>query len=82
MPLYEYRCGDCRKRFEALVHSGQKPACAHCGSRKLEKLISVFAVAGGSSAPSFEAACDDGGGACGMPERGCGAGACGTDWDD
>ena len=81
MPLYEYRCQSCGKRFEALVHSGQKAACAHCGGKKLEKLISAFAVVGGA-ASSGDAQCDDpGSGACGMDSGACGGGACGSDWD-
>ena len=82
MPLYEYRCETCKKRFEALVHAGQKPACAHCGGKKLEKLISAFAVAGGSSSSS-DAACDmPSGGACGANTGACGGGGCSSgDWD-
>lgn len=46
MPLYEYRCLDCKQRSTILVLSlaNQKPAlCTHCGSARLERLMSRFA---------------------------------------
>ncbi len=78
MPLYEYRCETCDHRFEALVTGGQKPPCAQCGGKKLEKLFSAFAVASGSgasaSAESFGSA-PGGCGTCGDPR---GPGSCST----
>ena len=47
MPLYEYRCNDCRRRTTALVRSLTQPvsaACEHCGSVNVRRLISRFAV--------------------------------------
>lgn len=44
MPIYEYQCGDCTKQFELLVLSSTVIACPHCESRKLEQLLSGFAV--------------------------------------
>jgi putative FmdB family regulatory protein len=46
MPLYEYTCRGCRKRFEALVFGKEQPACPKCKGRDLEKLFSTFAVSG------------------------------------
>src|SRR6185436_13057346 len=46
MPLYEYRCRKCSRRFETLVFGDEKPACPKCQGRDLEKLWSAFAVAG------------------------------------
>ena len=73
MPIYEYVCGQCNKRFELLVHGSTTPECPACKSRKLAKQLSVFAVSVSPSGP-----------ACGsMPEacRSCsnpaGPGACG-----
>ncbi|MBR6020891.1 MAG: zinc ribbon domain-containing protein [Kiritimatiellae bacterium] len=43
MPLFEYRCLDCDRAFEALVSSGDTPRCPHCGSERLRKLLSAFA---------------------------------------
>ena len=44
MPIFEYRCLDCGKRFEKLVlkPATDKVACPKCGKRKLEQLISSF----------------------------------------
>jgi putative FmdB family regulatory protein len=47
MPLYEYRCENCRTRFEVLRSINQSddpiacPACAEMGARRL---ISTFAA--------------------------------------
>ena len=48
MPLFEYRCRDCGKRFEEFVLGDAKPRCPACRSSKLAKLLSVFAVGSGS----------------------------------
>jgi putative FmdB family regulatory protein len=47
MPLYEYRCGDCRKRVTVLTLRASEQvdaACDRCGSRKLERMMSRFAM--------------------------------------
>ena len=45
MALYEYKCGDCGDVSEYLVFSSsEKLSCRKCGSEKLEKLLSNFAV--------------------------------------
>ena len=46
MPLYEYTCRGCGKRFEALVFGKEQPACPKCKGGDLEKLFSTFAVSG------------------------------------
>ena len=46
MPLYEYRCLDCRKRSTVLVLNlaNQAPAaCSHCSSARVERILSRFA---------------------------------------
>ena len=46
MPLYEYRCLDCKKRSTVLVLSlaNQAPAaCSHCTSARVERILSRFA---------------------------------------
>jgi putative FmdB family regulatory protein len=46
MPIYEYRCDACKRRFTALVGvvAGDAPlACPRCGGEKLTKLVSRFA---------------------------------------
>lgn len=46
MPLFDYRCLDCRKRFTLLigvVAEQQAEKCPHCGSGNVGRLISRFA---------------------------------------
>jgi len=45
MPIYEYRCDACRKRFSLLVGMTAEPdeeKCPHCGSPTITKLVSRF----------------------------------------
>jgi putative FmdB family regulatory protein len=47
MPIYEYRCKECGKRSSLLVLSISNPpppACKHCRSAKLERVMSRFAA--------------------------------------
>ena len=64
MPLYEYRCGECGKKFETLVWPSRPAAvaCRHCGSPKVEKLVSRFATAGGRKSEDSDLGGDDFGG--------------------
>lgn len=46
MPLFDYRCLDCRKRFTLLIGVVAETVpekCAHCGSENVQRLISRFA---------------------------------------
>lgn len=46
MPLYEYRCLDCKKRSTILVLSINNPqpaVCSHCRGLRMERLMSRFA---------------------------------------
>jgi putative FmdB family regulatory protein len=46
MPIYEYRCLDCKKHSTVLVLSlaNQAPtACSHCTSPRVERILSRFA---------------------------------------
>jgi putative FmdB family regulatory protein len=76
MPLYEYRCSGCGHRFEALVQGRSGVACPACRGRKLDRLLSVFAVGGPRS--NGDAGGDDIGacGTCGDPR---GPGSCDSD---
>jgi putative FmdB family regulatory protein len=71
MPLYEYHCQACQHDVEVLVRNSQeKPECPDCGSKKLEKLLSVPAtpsIASGSLPVANQ-------GGCGRPQ--CGSGGC------
>ena len=53
MPLFEYSCTGCDSEFELLVASRETPECPQCGSKKLDKLMSVAAgrMSSGSSLP-------------------------------
>lgn len=46
MPLYEYKCLDCKKEFLVALslkeHENGAATCPSCGSKKLEQQISSF----------------------------------------
>jgi putative FmdB family regulatory protein len=47
MPIYEYRCEQCRKKTSVLtlrVSEVVEPVCEHCGSKQLHRLMSRFAM--------------------------------------
>jgi putative FmdB family regulatory protein len=48
MPIYEYRCHDCRRRvslfFRSFSEVEEEPACPRCGSTNLSRLISRVAT--------------------------------------
>jgi putative FmdB family regulatory protein len=48
MPIYEYRCHDCRRRVNLFYRSyaaiEDEPACPNCGGTSLSRLISRVAV--------------------------------------
>ncbi len=47
MPIYEYRCNDCRKRCTFLVLSSNNPPpvqCKYCQGQNLERVMSRFAA--------------------------------------
>ena len=77
MPIFEYLCKECGKKFEAIVYGSAKAECPSCHGKKLEQQLSVFAVAAGGSksTPALDSApspC----GSCGHPG---GPGACALD---
>jgi putative FmdB family regulatory protein len=72
VPIYEYRCGQCDHRFEAIVLDGRQPdTCPACDKPALERLLSTFAAhaSTGASLAAAPAPC----GSCGDPR---GAGSC------
>jgi putative FmdB family regulatory protein len=44
MPIFEYICKDCKKKFETLVYGPKKPSCPLCQGSSLDQQISVFSV--------------------------------------
>jgi putative FmdB family regulatory protein len=44
MPIYEYACRRCARKFEQLVRGGDAPACPSCQSLDLERLLSLSAI--------------------------------------
>lgn len=66
MPLYEYRCDDCRKEFIALLPMTaprEGAECPECKGTKTRRKVSTFA-AGPASVPGAGsgASCAPGGG--------------------
>ena len=65
MPIYEYRCKQCRRKSSHFFRSYsvvQPPSCLHCGSTDVARLLSAFAVQkpwdAGLSIPSAETMSD------------------------
>ena len=57
MPLFEYRCNQCRRKFSLLVGVTAEKAkleCPRCGSRKATKLISRIARTSKSEDDDFD----------------------------
>jgi putative FmdB family regulatory protein len=46
MPIYDYRCTKCGKRFSRqepiAEHGRRRPECPKCGSRAVEQVYSPF----------------------------------------
>lgn len=58
MPIYEYRCDQCRNLFEVLatsVNISEEINCSKCGSHKVRKTISASSFrinSGGAAIPA------------------------------
>ncbi|MGC8797931.1 MAG: FmdB family zinc ribbon protein [candidate division WOR-3 bacterium] len=53
MPVYEFCCDDCNKKFDLVAtlqekEAGLKPACPYCGSTRVHQVFGRFTVIGGS----------------------------------
>lgn len=73
MPIFEYICNDCGEAFETIITGNKKAVCENCGSKKVEKQLSVFAAHQGGKNEMPPCA-----GGCGGFESGaCGSGMCG-----
>lgn len=52
MPMYEYRCTECGRRYEQLRRMSEADTnleCPQCASKKVERQISACAIGGGTS---------------------------------
>jgi putative FmdB family regulatory protein len=70
MPLFEYECHACARKFEFLQRGSETAKCPQCGTEDLEKCLSVFAVSTRSAPASQPSA-----GACASCPH---AGGCGV----
>lgn len=78
MPIFEYVCRACGHRFEKIVRAGgDATECPECHGRRLEKQLSVFAVAVGGR-PGARAAREAAPAACGSCGDPRGPGSCST----
>jgi len=69
MPIYEFACEKCKKRFESLVRPGTaKVPCPDCGSKKVKRRFSTFGIGGGGGGSN--------GGASGSRTSSCSRGSC------
>ncbi|MBP7732340.1 MAG: zinc ribbon domain-containing protein [Caldisericia bacterium] len=68
MPIYEFKCLNCKAEFDVLMgYSDPVPSCPKCGSNNVAKKISVF-----SSKASNPASTENIGGGC----TSCNGGSC------
>ncbi len=54
VPIYEFACPKCRKIFSFLskrIQPDRTPACPQCGSKRLDKQVSRFALSKGAKEP-------------------------------
>jgi len=66
MPIYEYRCSECGEKFEKWLRSisaTQDICCPRCGSRHVDKAVSLFGKSGsGTAAAATGSSCAPTGG--------------------
>jgi len=67
MPIYEYRCKNCRNDFEALVWTSrdeESVECPKCSASEVERILSPFARTSGAGGDSglSKSACGPGSG--------------------
>jgi putative FmdB family regulatory protein len=74
MPIFEYKCTDCGREFEAFVTGERTAACPACRGANLAKLLSSPGMVGASAGPTrgrSEPADFPSNGACGAGTCGC-----------
>ncbi len=63
MPLYEFKCKDCNKKFELFIKnikSHKRNKCPHCDSSNLKKLFSEFSAANNNDSKTGGDSCSTG----------------------
>jgi putative FmdB family regulatory protein len=49
MPIYQYRCLNCKKRFDVFLsyseYGSKKVTCSHCGSEQIQRRIGRIRIA-------------------------------------
>ena len=76
MPVYEFQCQDCDKKFEIVAtlaeqEAGLDPACPKCGRKRARQVFSRFTLLAGSKTDEdFDEGLDDlgGGDMAGLPD--------------
>jgi putative FmdB family regulatory protein len=75
VPIYEYVCRKCEKKFETLVlDPDDKITCSECGDNKIERLFSTFGFKSKNSTPLSSPSINTVGSACGCTPASCGCG--------
>jgi putative FmdB family regulatory protein len=80
MPIFEYKCNDCNKKFDVLHKSSanqEEVVCPDCLSKNHQKLFSSFTASAGLQ--SFDRVPPCANGNCGMSSMngGCSSDSCG-----
>ena len=57
MPVYEYQCDDCGRRFDVVAtlaekEAGLAPACPKCGKKRVRQVFSRFTLLASSKSDS------------------------------
>jgi putative FmdB family regulatory protein len=76
MPIYEYRCDGCSKKFDVLTRFAERDSaqvCPACESTRTRVLVSSFAMAGGGTEAADLGPREGAGGGCCGGSCGCGS---------
>jgi len=81
MPIYEFKCPACAKRFEQLCpvgETGESLTCPNCGAPAPQRVMSSFAARGGAKSSAGDLDFGGGNGGGGGSCAGCSSGSCAT----
>jgi putative FmdB family regulatory protein len=73
MPVYEYQCEECGRKFDIVASLGEKeaglnPSCPKCGRLRCRQVFSRFTLLTGSKSESDDFGDDAGAGGPGLPD--------------